>query len=505
MIANSPSAIPDASFTDSSEQIPSDVVELYARKRRRKQRRFMQVFLLGLILAFSPSKALGLISPLIVLAALIFYVQLRPIYHLQKLMLFGVAYLSFGLFYWLVMPEFWWPNYLLILITFSTAFLLMYDFSRILDARYIAQLGRVTLVVIVLESLYGIFQFILAIATRGYSVSVGDVVWGTLAPLNNPAHAGTSPYFVLLISTLLLFVVAVSPPKLPFSTLVGLCIVALCWLLASLIHSIVYFALAAVMATAFMMLFKPRRRSQRKKKRGGLFVTIVILALTVGGGALVHPDNFRRIQSVIVDATESFGPNSNNGKLRVIYVTIFELPHQILLQPLVGVGPGQYSSRAAMIATGEYLTRASIPLLPDYTSDLTERYVMPAFFASNSSTNSPTSSWLALYGELGMIGWGMLMLLLLLATLRFSLSALTDLPRLGFASLVLVLYLFFMGFQNLYWEYNQGILPGILVLKLCYDFVRYNQRVRVIIAEEQGAKQVVHKPIAQQPALSGNS
>ena len=95
-----------------------DATIFHARKIRKKQRRFMFVYLVALLIAFSPSKSLAFIAPFFVIAALIFYVQLRPNYHFQKLVLVGLIYLFAGFFYWVSLPQFWWPNYLLVRLPF---------------------------------------------------------------------------------------------------------------------------------------------------------------------------------------------------------------------------------------------------------------------------------------------------------------------------------------------------------------------------------------------------
>src|SRR4051812_40244802 len=98
-----------------------------AGKRRlsKKQRRFVAIYFFILLIAFSPSKALGFVTPLAVVIALIFFVQLRPFFHLQVLMLFGIGYVAFGCLWWLISPQFWWPNYLLIIVTYASWFMLL--------------------------------------------------------------------------------------------------------------------------------------------------------------------------------------------------------------------------------------------------------------------------------------------------------------------------------------------------------------------------------------------
>ena len=381
---------------------------------------------------------------------------------------------------------------------------MLFDFSSILDTRLIYRLGNLTLRFIFFESIYGIVQFAWAVATYGYSVSIGDFVWGTLAPPNSRYYAGTSPFFVLLISTLLVFSFAFTPRKISLFHLLGWCTVVACWILASMVHSIVLFAVAVAVATAtFAVATTLRSRSYRRLQRG-VFMGIVMVGLLIYVGSIVYPANFGRIQGVL-SSIRTFGPTAKYGKLRIIYDTMFELPKEIWLQPLIGVGPGQYSSRAAMIATGKYLSRSSIPFLPVYISRLTSHYVMPLFYASNSTTVSPNSSWVALYGELGLFGWITLLILLIRAIFRFTRSASRDFPRLGYAMLILVFYLFLMGFQDLYWEYTQGIFPAVLLIKLSYDFVYRRRRVRLASSSDVASKGIVSQQTVAPPGLLNHS
>ena len=134
------------------------------RKQRSKQRRFAVLFTTALLLAFSPSKAIGQVLPFFVLFGLIFYVQVRPIAHFQKYSLLIGLYCLLGVLYWLIFPEFWWPAYLFFAMTFSSFLFLAYDFSSIVSGELMQKVGTITLVIVSLEALYGTLQFVGAVA-----------------------------------------------------------------------------------------------------------------------------------------------------------------------------------------------------------------------------------------------------------------------------------------------------------------------------------------------------
>ena len=442
------------------------------QRQQRKKRRFMLLYTVALLMAFSPSKAIGQILPIFFLLGMIVYVQVRPNTHIVK---YGIVVGGIGLFgilYQLILPEFWWGGYLFSVVTFSSFLLLLYDFSTIVDRQLLYRIGVVTSVVITFESIYGILQFVGAATRSGIKPWTGDFVWGTLAPPLDTHYAGTSPIFVLLISTLLLVALATSPARLTRLRLASFIIVLTAWMTASLLHSVIYFTGAVVAALAMLFLFKPRRRYSfafAKRHKGNLWIFAALLVLVVAGGA-VYGQNYRAIQEVLAGALE-ISPDAPYLKMRVLYNTLFVIPQQVMSQPLLGLGPGQFSSRAALMLTGDYLTRASIPFFGTHTSTLTDQHIIPYLGRYTSSNHFPSSSWLTVYGETGIAGVLLVLFLLIQAIRRFTHIRSVYFTRMNLAALTLLFYITFMGIQTVYWEYTQGICFAILSLKLLYDYL----------------------------------
>lgn len=453
------------------------------RLRAKKQRAMLWVYVAGLLLAFGPSKALGQIAPLLVAAALIFVVQIRPIYHLAKLSLALLLYLAAGLLYWAVLPEFWWPGYLLFFVTGSAALFLLFDFSPLLDAAYMMRLGTITLAILAVESLLGLAQFAGAISRFGLGQATGDFVWGTIAPPLNPYYAGSSPFFVVLLSTLALFVLAATPAKLRLRQMLGFGLVFLCWMAASLLHSVIYFVAAVVGALTLLAALHPKQPHNRltarlrKARRQGTMVILAGVLILFIAGPFVYASNYARISTVLRSVTE-FGPYASFLKVRTIYFTLLLLPQDVSAQPLIGIGPGQYASRAALMVSGEYLSRASLPFIQPHFGSYAGRYILPYFGQLSSSNHFPSSSWMALYGELGAVGIIAILLGMGRAVWRFCRLASLHFPRMHLAALILLLYVGLMGLQNVYWEYTQAIFPAVLALKLMYDYMGQENRAQ---------------------------
>jgi hypothetical protein len=163
-----------------------------------------------------------------------------------------------------------------------------------------------------------------------------------------------------------------------------------------------------------------------------------------------------------------------------------ELPGEQPLQPFVGLGPGQFSSRASLIATGLYLGGPdhpqTVPLLSPQATRIAEEYCVSLLvqFADKKdvigSSEQPFFSVLSVYTELGAMGLIAVTLVILEWLRRIRRRVRID-PGLRFQAAVLVAGLLFMvllGLQDNYWETPQAMLVGFLLLKLLYVNVVYS-------------------------------
>jgi hypothetical protein len=452
-------------------------MEISKRKLNKRETRFVILFVLALAIAFSPSTPLGQVSAFIFLIGMILFVQVRPGYHLKKYILIFLLYSVIGFVYWLIYrQEFSFANYYLFFVTSSSFLILFFDFRPIISDSLLERLGQITLVFIFLESLLGIYQATIIYLRSGtFDGSAGDFVWGTLAPSFNTAYAGRGPSFVLLITTLLLFSIAAFRRRWTMKYLIAYGTVLVAWLLSSLMHSYLYFAIAAALALLTLVrvnVVKKAPSTRSSRRRGKSYGGLVVLAATIFLAILlpqVLPKNTAKIEYALREAF-NLSPDAKFLKNRAIYDTIFALPGDAAIQPLIGLGPGQYASRAALMASGQYLSRP-IPGLPEHISKFTESYILPHLNVIRSSLHLPSSSWLAIYGEFGVLGLVLAIFVVIKAILFFRRHRSRQFRMLNLMMLILIYYLVLMSFQNIYLEYTQAIFPAILSSKLCYDFL----------------------------------
>jgi hypothetical protein len=147
-----------------------------------------------------------------------------------------------------------------------------------------------------------------------------------------------------------------------------------------------------------------------------------------------------------------------------LYYALTQLPQRDPLAPLVGVGLGHYSSRAALILSGEYLT-SNVSFLPQQESRWTRLYVTPlwnrrltASVANQGNANEPFSSLQSIYTEFGVVVLGAL----LVAGAVFIRAQLRTRSRLGYASILSIIT--FAGaccFDN-YMEQPKVTIPLLL-------------------------------------------
>jgi hypothetical protein len=161
----------------------------------------------------------------------------------------------------------------------------------------------------------------------------------------------------------------------------------------------------------------------------------------------------------------------------VLHHTFDEMPREYPLMPLIGVGPGQFSSRAGLIGTGYYFgsqeNPRTVPFLTPTISPVFRKYVLYAWlhfpFPSylNSSSTKPYLSWLSVYVEFGAVVFIGIALLTALTLFRLRRYAKTPLLRTHLVALGAgIILLFLLGIQENYWEVPQAILIGLLIFKV---------------------------------------
>lgn len=441
----------------------------------KRERRFVHVFVLTLAICFSPWKALAFVAPFVFITGLIFYARISPINHLLKYAMALFSFAGVSSCYFLIMPDVNLFNALLFLVTSGSFLVLLYDLRSVATVALLRRLSIVALVFILVESLLGMVQGVVGALRRGsFDIGSGDIVRGTIDPLATAPPAASNAMFAVLLSTLLILLFASSPARLSPVRIAALAIGLVAWVLASVMHTLFFFAVAAALSLALVQRLALPVRWLRRRSSG--FSTLAVL-LICGGlfAALLLPNNLQ-LTPYLFRLTFEFGPNSPSEKTRATYNTLFRLPQDAPLQPLIGLGPGQYSSRASLIRSGEYLMGGRLPL-PNHVHPLTDRYILSEwrFFLNTrpngGSTFFPFYSWLSIYGEFGWFGVAAVVGLIVTALHTFRRARSVEFPRLHLAMTILLLYVALLGFQDNYWEIAQAILPAFLILRFGYSYL----------------------------------
>ena len=445
--------------------------------RINKDSQFLGLFTISLLVAFSPLKQIAQIWPVIFYIILTVIIVPQKKLHIVRFVILGIVLMMASLIYELVYDDqFWFSNFLFSLFTFSPFFIFVFDLETIMSLELIRRIRIVIIVILFVEAIIGIAEFMYSYfyAQGSFKGTVGDLVWGTLATPFTINSLGSSPIFILLFSSSLIFILSLSR-RVTFSTLVlyGVCFT--CWLLALLIHSIVYFCIAIILSAFSIRYYRKSLSANLGRKAFLISSTLIGIVILLVAGFLFDTNSYRRVGQVIRAASE-ISPDARFIKQRVTYFTLFSLSEGEILQPIIGLGPGHYSSRAALMLSGQYLTRASIPFFPHNVSDATVTYILPFIGRQNSSNHFPSSSWITLYGELGGTGLTIFISLIIIGFRRLNHTHSKLFQQMNFWIMVLLIYLLLMGLQNVYWEYTQSLFIPLLLIKISFDFLKAEQK-----------------------------
>lgn len=440
----------------------------------RRNFKFLAVTAIAILMSFSPFKALGQLAPVAFLVGVIIVVRIRPGRHIVKLGTWLFFYVFAGLIYYILVPEFSFLSYFLFLLTISSFLILLLDFKPILNHSLITKISSFLVALALFEAIYGASQAVVGVSRSGtFDYGTGDIVRGTVEPSFTPLGLGGNQIFAIQMSTILIFIIATTPPRMSRGRILALSAILVSWLLASVLHTVLYFSVAAIIAAFLSLRLDLRRLTIRLAKThvAVLACGVFLLALV----PVVLPSNLATLPQFI-RGNLSIGPYSPSHKARAIFNTLFLLPEEFPGQPIVGMGPGQYSSRASLIRTGEYLKGTTVPL-PRYVAKATERNILSLYrdfhvqHPHGASSFLPFFSWLTLYGEMGALGMLMVAGIIIAMIRQLASRTSKDFPRMNYACIALLLYIALLGLHDNYWEFTQAIFPGVLLLKLCYDYL----------------------------------
>jgi hypothetical protein len=452
----------------------------------RYSKPFFEVFVLSLILIWLPNKLLAYLVPFIAIA--LFAIRANSGKIFLRLVaccsIFIIAVCLYYFFYSAIGEKFILQNSVLFFLTYGSFLFLFvvspgFNIQELDYSRYM----KVVQVFIVLESVLGIFQVIAYTSINGISIDfgAGDVVQGTLNPfsfLNAEGSLNNQIYTNNLLLLLLFYTpYAISNKKRLWVCIVGLGAV----MMASVLHLFIAF-IGAVVVTAILF-----SRSLFKITKGRLLISLV-LALAIVLSVIIQPHNFDLISFYAKKIVTNDSPKT------IVTVNSFNtLPEEYPWVYTIGLGPGQYSSRAGLIGTGKYFgdfnKPKKMPLIQPAIAAPLNKYIYPHWkeYATNpkygSSTMSrPFYSILSIIMELGYV-ISFILLIVFVRTLvkirkrynEFLIQKNTLQMLFAFVCAASLIYLLFISFFENYMEVTQAIFPGLLLFRYFYGYINIEQ------------------------------
>jgi hypothetical protein len=440
-----------------------------------------QAFFLGfvgvLLVTFTPFKALGYLMPFVLVAWLLVGAP-GTVVRDRVLAFFAVA-AAICVAYMAIEREFLVANFMLAVLTYSTLLPVIAIDSRAIASRALQRrmvLAASTMVL--LQGVVGIIQAVHgAMQTGSFAGDNGDYVAGTIYPHLSPEKAFSNPMFAVNMSLMLLSCLSV-PEAFTGRRRIYLYVGTVGLVLASVMHVLV-FLVVAVVGAVVLTLARSSERGRSRVRRYLLGIVILVSGLSY----IALPDSVSNIAGVAEKAIDLDAVDIPRAVL--LGRVIMDLPDDVPAQPLVGLGPGQFSSRASLIASGLYLggpdAPKSVPFLTPQSTSLASEYCFTVLMSYADkgdvvgSSQQPFFSFLSVYTELGALGvlavfwWFFRFVRRVLKRARVHPESRTSVLLLCTG----VIFLLLLGVQDNYWESPQAILVGVLLLKVMYANIMY--------------------------------
>lgn len=464
----------------------------------RLDQAFFEAILIAILVCFSPLKSVAYFAPIMVVAWFLF----RSADHgsLGRAASWTGIWVAIIAARGLFNPDYAVPNAVLTLLTYSSFAIPFVVPTRALatpDVR--ARLVSLARWVILVEAPVGIAQALYGFTRTGsFSSANGDYVKGTISLALVRDNALSNPMFAVNIAFLLLLilpeVMQAQRYRIPF--VIGLLALGL----ASVVHVLVFTFVALVAAVVIC--------------RPPLFAKIstVTTAAIVVGCLLTIFLLLRSNFALIPQAYQKFSNPRATPRTKMIERVRHEMVDQYPYLPYVGIGPGQFTSRAGLIGTGMFFGSPSdprpLPLLHPTVSPAQQKYLIDLWIQTTTlkyygSTDHPFFSWLSVYTEFGLpvfaaivAGLGVLVIRARRAARRVAVNRWL---AVSFVSGILMLFL--LGFQENYWEVPQAILIGVMTLKVTYA------QITATTPESQTSDEatLTSEPIEPNSPLAANS
>jgi hypothetical protein len=451
---------------------------------------YFEIIILSLVLGLTPSKSIPLLLPILALCWFIFRSYSGRVF--QKSMLMITAFVLILGFYFLLYyfqgVNFIVGSSIVSIITYSSFWVLWLLPSRsIADSTSIRRYTSIIKYLILLESVIGILQYVIVVVTRKFNILAGDAVQGTVGLLafwHEDAGFGNQIFIINMVFLLMFYVPHVLTTRRGIPVVVlGLISI----MLAGVMHVFLSLMFAGFLAVVF---YRPRFLFSDLLKVAGAAILVLMLLIPF---EFIFP-GISKTALLYVRLYE----DENSPKFDAINKTLYKLPEKYPTVYLVGLGPGQYSSRAGLISSGRYLSVKS-GLLPNTVSEPFKEFFSRTWHKYNSNPNRygnstmhrPFFSLLSVFAEFGMIGFVALVMGIFWVFLKMRKMAMWYKSRfkfeyyLSFGLGIIIASLIFISFFENYLETTQAMFPGLLLFKLFYSYL-YEKRKAIEAQEMNG-------------------
>lgn len=432
---------------------------------------YYQAFVIALVICLSPFKGLAYAAPLI---CGVWFLSKSGDDSARRKAGYGLALaVAVVIAYWILRHEYSLVGGLLAIVTYSTfLFLAIIPTKSLANEKLLDRMTTLVARILVCEALIGIVQAVVgAREGGGFDLGNGDVVQGTIhlsfvadGAFSNPIYAANMVFFLLVLVPVLI------AKKRPVTWPLLLGIIA--FVLASVIHMILFLAVGLVFSLLWFRPPLPRTVHRFRLASVALLGPLIaIIALSANLSTL----NYQA------------GLFATGGlpKGVMVYRAVYEMPQEYPAMPLIGLGPGQFSSRASLISTGLYFggleDPKSVPLIRGHLSPALSDYLLDLWVDSSnvsayggSSSAKPFFSWMSVYTEFGTPALIAIFIYCLVLLKRMKAHAQSPQQKwLAVSSGAAICFLLELGFQENYWEVPQAILIGLMLVQVMYANVIY--------------------------------
>ncbi len=464
-----------------------------------KDKLFYETFLLAIVIVLLPSRALGYIVPFICLAWYVIKSHSGKIFRLTILL--ALTFFLTVLFYWLIYSyvgiNFLVSNAIVSLVTYGSLLFVLLVRGPFITTEYpYDKFAKVLNYAVLIQGSVGILQFLAVSLTNSFDILPGDAVQGTIglfAFVSGVAGFGNQMFAINMVFFLVLLAPSVLKNRQRLLTfLIGM----LSLMFAGVLHVFIALIFSALVT---LFLF---RKNLVFSNLGKLVISGILAGLLILPLGTIFPDVFKTANVFI-----TLYQNLDSPKFHIVDKTVNDMTKEYPYVYLIGLGPGQYLSRAGLMSSGKYLDRP-IPLLSNTMSEPFQKY---AFQTWNSySTNSdrfgastmhrPYFSVLSIFAEFGLVGLLVLLRYLAILIARMRKTYLYYLREnanqsayLCFAIGLLLIFLFSISFFDNYLETTQAIFPGLLLLSAFYRSLRQQASKRNLLTTKPYSNESVLK------------